>query len=183
MVQNLTIQQTLCKWQPRFTGFLEQLVELDNDLRQHRELGLPPKIILSTLEDRDSLPNPWNFEFWTQEVSVEDLGMPLVRLGEPHPMLINSTFSSVRTSTVPSRNISTVPSRNLSRKPSSSGDYAKGLSRRSSLGVSNSFRKSRYRSKLFDHLCFLLVLQDGSQYLTGPIFRSWEAVWYLDLSI
>ena len=117
-------------------GFLEQLVELDNDLRQHRELGLAQQIVLSTLEDRDSLPNPWNFEFWTQEVSVEDLGMPLVRLGEPHPMLINSTFSSVRTSTVPSRN--------LSRKPSSGGDYAKGLSRRSSLGVSNSFRRSRF---------------------------------------
>ena len=158
-------------------------MELDNDLRQHRELGLPKKIILSTLEDRDSLPNPWNFEFWTQEVSVEDLGMPLVRLGEPHPMLINSTFSSVRTSTVPSRNISTVPSRNLSRKPSSSGDYAKGLSRRSSLGVSNSFRKSRYRFKLFDHFSFYLSLEDGFQYLNGQIFRPWEPVWYSEVSI
>ena len=69
------------------SGFLEQLVELDNDLRRHRELGLPRKLVLSTLEDRDSLPNPWNFEFWTQEVAVEDLGMPLVRLGEPHPLL------------------------------------------------------------------------------------------------
>ena len=47
-----------------FAGFLEQLVELDNDLRRHRELGMPRKLILSTLEDRDSLPNPWNFEFW-----------------------------------------------------------------------------------------------------------------------
>ena len=49
------------------TGFLEQLVELDNDLRRHRELGLARKLVLSTLEDRDSLPNPWNFEFWFEK--------------------------------------------------------------------------------------------------------------------
>jgi len=66
-------------------GFLEQIVLLDNDLRRSREMNLPRKLELSTLEDRYSLPNPWNFEFWTQEICTEDLGMPLVRLGEPSP--------------------------------------------------------------------------------------------------
>ncbi len=72
----------------------------------------------------------------TQEVGVEELEMPLVRLGQPHPLLPRSTLSSIRTSANPSRN--------LSRKPSNCADCAnKGLSRRSSLAVSSSLRRSR----------------------------------------
>lgn len=44
--------------------FMEQLVELDNDLRKEREMGIPKSISLPGLNELHNLPKPWHFEFW-----------------------------------------------------------------------------------------------------------------------
>ena len=63
-------------------GFLDQLIELDNDLRRFREYEMPMRITLSTLDDLPMLPQPWNFEFWTKPMNEEEIGMTLVNIGE-----------------------------------------------------------------------------------------------------
>ena len=79
-------------------GFLEQIAELDNDLRRQRECDCPPTIPLSTLADHPRLPQAWNLEFWTKEVTEEEIGMPLVRLGEPCPIMPSTVAPSTRSS-------------------------------------------------------------------------------------
>ena len=46
--------------------FMEQLVDLDNDLRKARELGLKRLITLPKIEDLSTLPKPWHYEFWNE---------------------------------------------------------------------------------------------------------------------
>ena len=109
-------------------GFMEQLIYLDNELRKQREHNEPLEIQLSTISDLPRLPKPWNFEFWRTPVTSEDIGMPLVKLGEPCPLSCESRNSSRRSS------------RGLSRRSSK-----KSLdSKRSSTSVSrhSSFKKS-----------------------------------------
>ena len=70
-------------------GFLQQLLGLDTDLRIERE-GLGDRMIeLATKEDLPSLPRPWNFEFFVKEVSEEEVGSPLVNLGQPCPLRLS----------------------------------------------------------------------------------------------
>lgn len=111
-------------------GFLEQLVSLDNDLRANRELGQERKIVLSGLADYRRLPQPWNYEFWTKPVTEEEIGLPLVKLGEPCPIVETqnqSLASSRRSSRILSRRssrrsivsrISSKSSRSVSRHSS-----------------------------------------------------------------
>ena len=70
-------------------GFLQQLLGLDTDLRMEREeLGVR-RIELATKEDLPSLPRPWNYEFFVKEVSEEEVGSPLVNLGQPCPLRLS----------------------------------------------------------------------------------------------
>ena len=43
---------------------MEQLVDLDNDLRKEREHGIPRSIHLAGLNKLKDLPKPWHREFW-----------------------------------------------------------------------------------------------------------------------
>ena len=79
-------------------GFLEQIAKLDNDLRRQRECDCPPTVWLSTLADHPRLPQAWNLEFWTKEVTEEEIGMPLVNLGEPCPIMPSTVAPSTRSS-------------------------------------------------------------------------------------
>merc|ERR1739848_572013 len=56
--------------------FLEQIVELDNDLRKHRECELPRRIHFKSLSDLDKLAKPWHYEFWSD--IPDDLPFSLV---------------------------------------------------------------------------------------------------------
>ena len=58
--------------------FLEQIVELDNDLRKHRECDLPRRIKLRSLSELDKLAKPWHYEFWSD--IPDDLPFSLVHL-------------------------------------------------------------------------------------------------------
>ena len=46
--------------------FMDQLVELDNDLRKSRELGIKRSIHLPKMEELPDLPKPWHYEFWNE---------------------------------------------------------------------------------------------------------------------
>ena len=70
-------------------GFLQQLLSLDTDLRAEREGLGDRRIELATKEDLPSLPRPWNYEFFVKEVSEEDIGSPLVNLGQPCPLRLS----------------------------------------------------------------------------------------------
>ena len=45
---------------------MEQLVDLDNDLRKSRELGFKRSIALPKIEKLPMLPKPWHYEFWNE---------------------------------------------------------------------------------------------------------------------
>ena len=55
---------------------MEQLVELDNDLRKNRELSINKRIHLPKIEELPLLPKPWHFEFWN-EIPKEELPFDL----------------------------------------------------------------------------------------------------------
>ena len=124
-------------------GFLERLAELDNDLRRQRECGRPATIPLSTLADHPRLPQAWNYEFWTKEVTEEEIGMPLVRLGQPCPITVPSTMAPS------TRSSSRRSSRPLSRHTSLRRRRSNGSSFKSSKRTSarNSRRGSRQSSR------------------------------------
>lgn len=46
--------------------FMEQLVELDNDLRKSRELGMKRSLHLPQMGELPRLPKPWHYEFWNE---------------------------------------------------------------------------------------------------------------------
>ena len=100
-------------------GFLEQLVALDTDLQLVRQLGREPSISLAFVDDLPSLPRPWNYEFYTKEVTEEEVGTPLVYLGEPCPLRL-SGFSSLASTPLCSKSVSRRESRRsqTSRFPS-----------------------------------------------------------------
>ena len=58
---------------------MEQIIELDNDLRKERECGIPRSIALPGLNKLQHLPKPWHFEFWNG-ASEEDLPFQLTYL-------------------------------------------------------------------------------------------------------
>ena len=45
---------------------MEQLVELDNDLRKSRELGMKRSLHLPQMGELPRLPKPWHYEFWNE---------------------------------------------------------------------------------------------------------------------
>lgn len=101
-------------------GFLEQLLALDTDQKLVRQLGREPSIVLASVEDLADLPRPWNYEFYTKEVTEEEVGTPLVHLGEPSPLRL-SGFSSLASTPICSKSVSRKNSRkgrNASRFPS-----------------------------------------------------------------
>ena len=58
------------------------------------------RITLSTLKDHPLLPQPWNFEFWTKIMSEEEVGMPLVNIGEifiPRQALTQLSINELQT--------------------------------------------------------------------------------------
>lgn len=65
--------------------YLTQLIQLDNDLRLHREHGLPRRIRLVGLEKLDTLPKPWHYEYWESIPTDEVLPFSLSHQGEPRP--------------------------------------------------------------------------------------------------
>jgi len=71
--------------------------------------------MLSALDDHPFLPKAWNHEFWTKPMSEEEVGLPLVPLGEPCP-IVTPKGTPQRSSPLSSR----VSSRPLSRRSSSS---------------------------------------------------------------
>ena len=125
-------------------GFLEQLVQLDNDLRKSRELGTEPSIKLSTLEDYELLPKEWNNEFWTRPMTEEEVGCPLVPLGEPRPLsLQQQQQSSVQNSQCTSYQASRLSSRVLSRRSSKKSQNSRRSSKSSrSISRHSSFKHS-----------------------------------------
>lgn len=123
-------------------GFLEQIVDLDNDLRKFREHGIPRSITLSTLSDLALLPQSWHYEFWTSLVTEEEIGHPLVHLGEPCPIKYQiSSGASKSSSKATSRRTSGRVSKRSSFKSSKSSP--KCISRNGSF---RSGRSSRGRS-------------------------------------
>ena len=59
--------------------YLEQIVELDNDLRKERDLGIPRKIHLKGLAEIGQIPKPWHFEFWKAIPTDETLPFTLTQ--------------------------------------------------------------------------------------------------------
>ena len=100
-------------------GFLEQLIILDTDLRQE-----PPErlISLGSVKDKDRLPRPWNFEFFSRPVTEEEVGTPLVHLGQDCPLRL-SGFSSINETPSYSTSVSRRNSRKLTRFSVHSGGY------------------------------------------------------------
>ena len=92
-------------------GFLEQLIILDTDLRQ--EVG-QRLIRLASQRDRERLPRPWNYEFFTRAVTEEEVGTPLVHLGQECPLRL-SGFSSINDTPSCSNSISRRSSRRETR--------------------------------------------------------------------
>ena len=78
--------------------FLEQLVELDNDLRKQRECDLPRRINFYSLSELDKLAKPWHFEFWSD--IPDDLPFSLTYLNPVIPKIEASKNSSKRTSMI-----------------------------------------------------------------------------------
>ena len=159
-------------------GFLEQIAELDNDLRRQRERGRPATIPLSTLADHPRLPQAWNHEFWTKEVSEEEIGMPLVKLGQPCPIIPSTMAPSTRSS---SRRSSRPLSRHTSlRRRRSNGSSFKSSSKRTS--ARNSRRSSRQSSRPLSgsgsggSLSLRQVPPDGEGEADGE-GEVWEWVW------
>ena len=76
--------------------FMEQIVELDNDLRKEREWGIAKSITLPGLNELNTLPKPWHFEFWNG-MPDEDLPFQLTYL-KPHCTKNSTKPSSKRTS-------------------------------------------------------------------------------------
>ena len=74
-------------------GFLEQIVQLDNDLRRFRDHEVPMSICLSKLDDVGVLPFPWHKEFWSKPMTEQEVGMPIVSLGSSRPLSRHSSFS------------------------------------------------------------------------------------------
>ena len=72
-------------------GFLRQLIALDTDLRMGAEERM---ITLASRNELDQLPKPWNFEFFVGDVTEEEVGSPLVYMGQSNPLRL-SGFSSL----------------------------------------------------------------------------------------
>lgn len=78
---------------------MTQLSNLDNELRKEREHGIPKRMRLSKLEDRNRLPLSWHTEFWVPgEVTEEDVGFPLVPMGQSQLILDQKSTSLSRRS-------------------------------------------------------------------------------------
>ncbi len=123
-------------------GFLEQLVQLDNSLRMTREHGCELTFKLSTLRDLPMLPRPWNYEFWTKPVTEEEIGLPLVKLGEAIPASLARHMSSPQSSLVSSR----VLSRRSSRRSNISGNgISRSVSRHGSFRQANNEEENQNR--------------------------------------
>ena len=75
---------------------MEQIVELDNDLRKERECGIPRSINLPKLSELPNLPKPWHCEFWNG-IPDEVLPFQLSYL-RPQFMKNSSKFGSKRAS-------------------------------------------------------------------------------------
>ena len=124
-------------------GFLEIIVKLDNDLRLQREDdAYESNIKLARTCDLHKLPRAWNYEFWVNEslANEDEIGMPLVRLGEPCPIRpFQSHFGSFAPSRTLSRNTSL---RRRQKSRSSSRISSKKNSFRSSRGSSLSRHES-----------------------------------------
>ena len=132
-------------------GFMEQIISLDNDLRRHREHGLDRQLLLSSLKDHPHLPQAWNYEFWTEPMPEEELGHPLVKLGEPCP-IIPPPHLSVTSSRGSSRALSRKSSsrRSLSKRPSlrSSRASPTSISRQGSFRSTTSSKSMSLNQKI-----------------------------------
>ncbi|TRY68931.1 hypothetical protein TCAL_15167 [Tigriopus californicus] len=65
--------------------FLEQIVELDNELRKERLFNAPRSIHLHQLKDLNRVPKPWHFEFWDAPPDEDSLPFKLSHFGEIRP--------------------------------------------------------------------------------------------------
>ena len=111
-------------------GFFQQILILDNELKSERNLGKCRMLHLANVSDLPNLPKPWNYEFFTKEVTEDEVGSPLVFLGEPCPLRL-SGFSSLTDTPSHSNSISrrnSKKSRDCSRFPSRQPNFSKGSS-------------------------------------------------------
>ena len=72
------------------------------------------------------MPKPWNFEFFTKDVTADEIGSPLVALGEPCPLRL-SGFSSLTETLSLSNSISrrnSKKSKDLLRFPSRQPNFS-----------------------------------------------------------
>jgi hypothetical protein len=83
--------------------FMEQIVELDNDLRKEREFGLPRSLYLLGLNDLKDLPKPWHYEFWNG--IPDDLPFDLLSF---KPCLRPTNFDRMTSKAPPSKRASIV---------------------------------------------------------------------------
>ena len=65
--------------------FLEQVVELDNELRKERVFGIPRTIKLNRLSDIPCIPKPWHYEFWSVIPEADSVPFKLTHFGEQRP--------------------------------------------------------------------------------------------------
>ena len=148
LILNTTFSPNLINVIKLLTGFLDQLVELDNDLKRFRDYDMPMRIKLSTIKDLEVLPKPWNHEFWTKAMSEEEVEMKLVNIGEPFIPQPSSTFlspgelsqfdPSANTSKFSSRATSNIASkRNSFRQPNEQSQKLSGISDNENKGESS----------------------------------------------
>ena len=80
--------------------FLEQIVELDNDLRKQRECNIPRNIHLRGLDELEKLAKPWHYEFWSE--IPDDLPFSLIHMPIPNAqkMGLSSKCASKRASMI-----------------------------------------------------------------------------------
>ena len=148
-------------------GFLVQLANLDNCLRRERELGLPKQIRLSTLTDRFRLPLSWHNEFWIPgEVTEDDLGFPLLPMGQSQSFKILIDQSKLVSPTSLSRRTSIRSSRTSSKRNSFRAGFCSN----------NNNNKTSRRSSVKRSRPTSICLSTKSDEAGGD----WEWVWETD---
>ena len=110
---------------------------ITRDVKSKYTVVLRALLILDSLglNDHKLLPQAWNFEFWTKPVTEEEIGLPLVKLGEPCPITVTQTHSMIS-----SRRSSRVLSRRSSKKSVASRISSKSRISSRSVSRHSSFR-------------------------------------------
>ena len=159
-------------------GFLEQLILLDTDLRQEPGDRL---ISLGSVRDKDRLPRPWNFEFFRRAVTEEEVGTPLVHLGQDCPLRL-SGFSSLNETPSFSNSVSRRNSRKVSRFSVHSGAFHQDSRSRSCDILEETDDDLETDLELDQHDSDLPTLERVKEIITEPE-ESWRYSQYSQVSV